>query len=100
MSEEYWLPAAIVLVCNTLYFFYCQCKKDNGLIDILWGLIFIIPIAGLFVFKHQNGQEIYRRPILVLACNTIWGLRLAIHIGVRHTGIEDYRYVSMRRRWT
>lgn len=29
---------------------------------------------------------------------SIWGLRLAIHIGIRHTK-EDFRYVDMRNRW-
>lgn len=29
---------------------------------------------------------------------SLWGLRLAYHIGRRHKG-EDYRYVNMRERW-
>lgn len=29
---------------------------------------------------------------------TIWGVRLALHIGLRHKG-EDYRYKLMRQRW-
>ena len=39
------------------------------------------------------------RTILTLALVSIWGLRLAIHIGSRHTKGEDYRYVDMRNRW-
>ncbi len=30
---------------------------------------------------------------------TLWGLRLSVHIGLRHTGVEDFRYQQMRRRW-
>jgi steroid 5-alpha reductase family enzyme len=37
--------------------------------------------------------------ILTAVLVTIWGVRLAWHIGVRHTQ-EDYRYVDMRKRWT
>lgn len=29
---------------------------------------------------------------------TVWGVRLAIHIGIRHNG-EDFRYVDMRNGW-
>jgi len=35
----------------------------------------------------------------VLALISIWGIRLAAHIGLRHKG-EDFRYVDMRNRWT
>ncbi|TNV82824.1 hypothetical protein FGO68_gene15929 [Halteria grandinella] len=30
----------------------------------------------------------------------IWGVRLSLHIGLRHTGVEDFRYQDMRRRWS
>ena len=30
----------------------------------------------------------------------IWGLRLSWHIGIRNTGIEDFRYQAMRKRWS
>ena len=38
------------------------------------------------------------RAILVFVLVSIWGLRLAYHIGIRHSK-EDYRYVDMRNRW-
>jgi len=41
---------------------------------------------------------IYWRVILVTVLVTIWGVRLAYHIGIRHSR-EDYRYVDMRTRW-
>jgi len=37
------------------------------------------------------------RTITLNACLTVWALRLAWHIGSRHSG-EDYRYVSLRER--
>jgi steroid 5-alpha reductase family enzyme len=36
--------------------------------------------------------------ILNFVLVTVWGLRLSIHIGVRHTK-EDFRYQDMRRDW-
>jgi steroid 5-alpha reductase family enzyme len=61
----------------------------------MWGILFIIPNAVvLIVNKNWN-----HRTILVLTLVTLWGLRLAYHIGRRHTRGEDYRYVAMRERW-
>ena len=39
----------IILVTNTLFFFYCQYKKDNGYVDVLWGITFVLPLAGLIL---------------------------------------------------
>ena len=45
---------------------------------------------------NRNFNE---RTLLTFVLVGFWGLRLAIHIGVRHKG-EDYRYVDMRKRWS
>lgn len=36
----------------------------------------------------------------MLSLVSIWGMRLAWHIGSRHRGKEDFRYQDMRKRWT
>ena len=85
---------------NTLFFFYCQAKKDNSYIDVFWGLTFIEPIVALLIYYAASGVTvIYPRVILTTVLVSIWGLRLAYHIGARHTK-EDFRYVDMRTRWT
>jgi len=66
---------------------------------VFWGLTFVTPIAALLIYYAAVGITIYARVILVAAMVTIWGGRLAYHIGVRHTK-EDYRYVDMRKRWS
>ena len=48
-AEFFYLPVVIVLTMNTLYFFYCQYKKDNGLIDVFWGVTFVVPLAVLLI---------------------------------------------------
>jgi len=47
---------------------------------------------------HSAGTAIDLRTIIMNACLVVWGLRLAIHIGLRHVE-EDYRYVAMRKRF-
>ena len=75
---------------NFVFYFLAQAKKDNGIIDILWGLIFIVPNLISLCISGYNWNE---RPILVLVLISIWGLRLTYHIGSRHqSGKEDFRY--------
>lgn len=54
-------------------------------------------MALLILFGVQ-GLPIYARVWLNFVLVSIWGIRLAIHIGVRHNG-EDFRYVDMRNDW-
>lgn len=46
--------------------------------------------------KWAAKQPVDTRTLVMNACICVWGLRLATHIGMRHTG-EDYRYVYMRK---
>ena len=83
---------------NILAFFYCQLKTDNSYIDVFWGLTFVTPLVALIILFLVSGMTVYARVWLNFVLVTIWGVRLAYHIGVRHTK-EDYRYVDMRTRW-
>jgi len=75
-----WVPMVSAFVFNFIFYFFAQVKKDNGIIDILWGLIFIVPnLISLCISGNWN-----ERTILVFVLISIWGLRLAYHIGSRH----------------
>lgn len=85
-----------VFVYMVAAFVLAQVLRNNGLVDVAWGLGFIVVTAALFV----------RRPIpypakaLAAALVLLWGLRLAIHIFRRNWGRpEDFRYAAMRRKW-
>jgi len=92
---DFWLPILAVFACQIFLFFIAQCKKDNSIVDTAWGLIFIVPNLIILCIK-DNWNE---RTILTFILVSIWGLRLAIHIGVRHPGKEDFRYQDMRKGW-
>ncbi len=94
----YLLPCLSVFACNSLMYLFCQLKKDNSFIDVWWGLSFIVPNAVLLGLQVRNGQLLDPRALAVNAVVGLWGLRLAWHIGRRHTE-EDYRYKAMRDRW-
>jgi hypothetical protein len=46
---DFWLPILVVFGGNIIAFFFCQVKKDNSYIDVLWGLTFISPVAALVI---------------------------------------------------
>lgn len=86
---------------NTLIFVLAQLKKDNSIVDIGWSFLFIVP-NFLALLKSHGGSiaEWTPKQSLLFALMLIWGLRLSWHIGSRHTGVEDFRYQDMRRRWS
>ncbi len=70
--------------------------KDSSIVDITWGLGFILIAWLTFWQSNGAGEQSLLLPILV----TVWGLRLALHIGIRNIGEgEDFRYQAIRRKW-
>ena len=90
-----WVALATPFIANTLLYIVAQLKKDNGLVDVMWGMLFVFPNLTYLAWTGNWNP----RSILTLSLVCIWALRLSIHIGVRHTGTEDYRYAAMRRGW-
>ena len=97
-SVKYWLPIASVFAMQTINYIFCQIVGDNSHIDTLWSISFIVPNGIMLYALHSAGTAIDLRTIIINACLVVWGLRLAIHIGIRHVE-EDYRYVAMRKRF-
>lgn len=80
----------------TSLFFVAVLKKDNSIVDIAWGLSFII-ISSFAFFQSEN---YHLRAITLLLLVILWGLRLAIHIAIRNHGKpEDFRYQNWRKQW-
>lgn len=42
-AADFYIPVLVVFVGNTLFFFFCQWKKDNSFIDAFWGITFMLP---------------------------------------------------------
>ncbi len=71
-------------------------KKDNSIVDIAWGIGFIL-VAILTFFL---GTEFVVRHILVTVLIFLWGSRLTTHIAIRNKGKgEDFRYAKWRKNW-
>lgn len=93
---NYGVVAAVLFVFFALTFFVAQARKNHGLIDIVWGMGFIVS-AGL---SYAAGQPRGPVPLLMTLLVSLWGLRLTIHLARRNIGKpEDYRYANMRATW-
>jgi steroid 5-alpha reductase family enzyme len=87
-------------ICVFLYmsfiFILAWIKKDNSIVDIAWGIGFIL-VAILTFFLET---EFVTRHVLVTVLIFIWGTRLATHIALRNRGRgEDFRYAQWRKEW-
>lgn len=88
--------ALIVFIYMTGVYCIALYKKDNSIVDIAWGLGFVV-LAYAILLRTPVWTA---RQLLVTVLITIWGLRLSWHIGARHvTQGEDPRYVRMRKKF-
>jgi steroid 5-alpha reductase family enzyme len=69
--------------------------KDNSIVDITWGLMFLIPNAVIWIINQKPTES-------SIACNAlllIWAIRMAVYNITRHKS-EDWRYVEMREKFS
>lgn len=86
----------VILVSVTLLWLISLAIKDSSIVDIFWGLGFVI---AALTYAAQTGGDSGRR-ILVVALVTAWGVRLAAHLARRNLGKgEDYRYAAWRKEY-
>lgn len=86
---------AVVLTCLTLLWLVSLVMKDASIIDIFWGMGFVI-IAWAYALDIGWDNLGLRHKVL-LGLVSIWGTRLATYLAIRNLGKgEDYRYVQMR----
>ncbi|NCB41579.1 MAG: DUF1295 domain-containing protein [Clostridia bacterium] len=81
----------------TAVFLVAQLHKNNGYIDIIWGLSFVFSGSVSFLLGKPQGMV----PLVITICVFIWGLRLSYHLARRNLGKpEDFRYAKMRVDWS
>ena len=77
-------------------FLIATIKKNNGLVDIVWGLGQVLLTVLLTVWFAPTNLFAYFIALMVAA----WGLRLSWHIFKRNNGKpEDWRYKQWRENW-
>ena len=82
----------------SVVFLLAQLKRDNSIIDIFWGISFIL---GTGTLLRDKPGRLAPRAVLLFVLVLLWGLRLAVYLGVRNLPEgEDARYVYLRKRFS
>ena len=94
---EYMISIAFVIwLYMTIIFLFALLKKDNSIVDVFWGVGFIIISVFSLIYSGNINPEKMVLNIFIL----LWGLRLSIHIFFRNKGKgEDFRYKAWRDSW-
>lgn len=86
--------ACVILICITMLWLLSLPIKNASIVDVFWGLGFIICSWVYFALAPEGYIS---RKWLLNVLVTIWGLRLALYIFWRNHGKgEDYRYQKFR----
>ena len=90
------LAAIIIFGYFFLFFILGTATRNNGVVDIGWGIGFVVVAWLLLVLRLP--LSVARLTITLLI--TLWGVRLFAHILRRNRGKpEDFRYANFRREW-
>ena len=88
-----WVAAGLVVLLAVTYTIAVR-QSRHSVIDTVWGLGFVVVAAISWFLSAGHGDG--GRRLLLLALVAVWGIRLALHIGLRaRGGHEDPRYVDM-----
>lgn len=95
---RWWYIVAAINAWNLVWFFVGYFCLHISIIDISWGLMPIVTVLMCLVdlIAYKGADEVTFSQITCLVLITIWGLRLAWHIGSRYHG-PDARYVELEK---
>src|SRR4051794_37526903 len=98
MYVEVFAASAIAIVALMVATWLVSLAIDDvSIVDPVWGLGFVMVAWVARIVADGHGVPV-RQNVLV-GLTTIWGLRLFLHLVLRHRGHdEDFRYRRMRKK--
>lgn len=90
------IPYLVILGYFTILFIVAQITKNNSIVDMHWGMGFVI---GSWLSLWVTEDPTFLSYAIVVFI-TIWGLRLSYSLFKRNFGEpEDFRYQQWRKEW-
>lgn len=101
MADSIFLTAGLLIfVYMNLVFILSLIKKNAAIVDIAWGLGFVLVVASHLARNSLASRSLEPRQLLTAILVFTWGTRLSWHIYKRNRGKpEDYRYANWRQKW-
>lgn len=97
LLQSYAVYGIFLLLIIAFIFLISQYKKDNSLMDIVYGPTFLLAGLGSFFALGQFSLSSY----LILVCIALWSTRLGLRIYRKNKGMpEDARYAAWRTLWS
>lgn len=92
--ETWMLGLFLLLLMQYVVFLYAYKNKRIDIIDVFWGLSFIL-VGCLYILTNITNINI--ATVVAFICVLIWGLRLSSHIFTRFKSrkIQDERYTEI-----
>lgn len=96
MNSVHFYTYLSIIIYFMIFFGIGTKLKNNGVVDIGWGLGFVVASAtALGISRNMDWVS-----LLLMILVGIWGIRLTLHIFRRNHGKpEDFRYVNFRKAW-
>lgn len=96
LTDVIRFSALVLSLYLTIVMIVALIREDNGIVDIAYGAGFAL-IAWSLAFMWPVWTD---RQVIVLACVTLWGVRLTTRIFLKNWGKpEDFRYHAWREEW-
>ena len=97
MADYFFISASTVFLYMCVVFLLAIALKDNSIVDVFWGMGFVLLAMINVVFAHD---ELSAGKLLFNVLVTLWAVRLSIHLFIRNMGREeDFRYLNWRKTW-
>jgi steroid 5-alpha reductase family enzyme len=97
LLQSFSIYGIFLLLIIAFIFLISQYKRDNSLMDIVYGPTFLIAGLGSFLSLGQSSLTTY----LILICIALWSTRLGLRIYRKNKGApEDTRYAAWRTLWS
>jgi steroid 5-alpha reductase family enzyme len=94
--NTYLFSAIVLFIYFIVWFLIGTIRKNNGLVDIAWGLGFVVLMVSLYI--RSGNYTLQESVLLVLVA--LWGLRLGYYLFLRNWNKEeDFRYQNFRKQW-
>lgn len=94
--EGLMVPYLVILGYFTILFIVAQITKNNSIVDMHWGMGFVIG-SWLSLWVTEDPTLL---SYMLVALITVWGLRLSYSLFKRNFGKpEDFRYRQWREEW-